>query len=168
MITTILAGYSPRNKDWADGLAKDLKLDHKVIVHNWKHWSGGSFSMPYELKKLTEEIGDEGQINLIAKSVGTRVVMNLPDEIVKRVNKLILCGIPTKLENNAARKLYKDGLNKFDPKKITIFQNEKDPLANYLVINKFVKSVNKNIEVKSMPRSDHHYPYTSEFRKFLV
>ncbi len=166
MKTIILPGYSPRNKDWANEVKNDLELDHEVVVHNWKHWQKGSFSMPREVKTIIKKLDDD-KVNIIAKSVGTRVTMKLIPKIKGQIEKVILCGIPTKLTSETSRKDYTNGLSLLPPKKITCFQNTKDPFANYQIIKKFIHSVNKKIKVIEKPRSDHHYPYTKDFQKLI-
>lgn len=75
MKTIILPGYSLKNKDWAETIAKEMKLGHKILVHNWKHWTkGGSLSQKYEVEKILVEIGND-DVNIIAKSVGTLIAI---------------------------------------------------------------------------------------------
>ncbi|TEU01706.1 hypothetical protein E3I18_02455, partial [Candidatus Woesebacteria bacterium] len=105
MKTIIFPGYSPRNKDWALDVQKQMDLDHEVLVHEWKHWIKGSFSIRKELDEIIKKIGKE-KINIIAKSVGARVVMKLIPEMKDQINKVILCGITTKFTSEVAKKLY--------------------------------------------------------------
>ena len=166
MKTIILPGYSPHNKDWAEKVAKNLKTRTKdeIVVHNWQHWQSGSFSIKRELKKIGQEMGD-GKVNIIAKSVGTRVVVSLLTSLPNRINKLILCGIPTVSED--AKKIYSEGLSKIDNSKIVCFQNTKDPFATADEVREFIGSVNKKIKVVEKPRSDHDYSYFEDFVKFF-
>lgn len=176
MKTIILPGYSPKNLDWAQEIKKELKLPHQIIVHEWQHWppahraSGsarqGSFSMPREIKSLLSKIGTD-EVNIIAKSVGTRVAMTLAPNIPKQINKIILCGIPTKGETENAKKTYSNGLNSLSPTQVMVFQNTKDPFANYQTINKFIGSISPKVRVIEKPRNDHHYPYAKDFQIFL-
>jgi predicted alpha/beta hydrolase family esterase len=168
MITIVLPGYSPRNKEWADEVKKNLKLGHKVIVHEWEHWnsSGLSFSVRKETDKILEKVGRE-KVNFIAKSVGTRVLMHLAPLLQKQINNVILCGIPTRGTSETAIKTYSEGFKYFKPKQVVIYQNTKDPLANYLDIKKFVGSINSKVKIVEKPRSDHHYPYYEDFQNFL-
>jgi len=168
MLTIILPGYSPKNKDWAEEIKKEMELED-VVVHEWRHWGedkSSSLSLRYELKKVQENLG-KGRVNIIAKSVGTRVAMHLLSEIPKQINKLILCGIPTKGENEKTFNLYKSGLERISPDRLIIFQNEKDYFAKYVDIVKFIGKINSKIKIVKMPRSDHHYPYPTEFKMFL-
>ena len=167
MKTIILPGYSAKNKNWTEEVDQKLDLDHKVIVYNWKHWISGSFSVKFEKDAILSEIGKE-KINIIAKSIGTRVLMHLIPLATDQFEKVILCGIPTKFESETPKKLYKEGLSLLSPSQIVVFQNEKDPLANYSVIEKFIHSVNSKINVIKKPRSDHHYPYFEDFQDFLL
>lgn len=166
MKTLILPGYSPHNKDWALDVQKQMDLGHEIVLHEWRHWTKSSFSMRRELKDIMKKIGQE-KINIIAKSVGTRVTMKLTPEIKDQINKVILCGIPTKFTGEAAKKLYTDGLSRLLPARVICFQNTKDPFANFKTIRDFIHSVNPKIKVIKKPRSDHHYPYYDDFQKFL-
>src|SRR3989344_486476 len=166
MKTVILPGYSPHNRDWAIDIKKKLKLDHEVLVHEWRHWSGlGSLSANYEVGKILEKVGKD-KVNIIAKSVGTRVALQLLVKIPKQISKVILCGIPTKGEGETAKKNYAP-LADFSPTRILVFQNTKDPFAKYKDIKKFIGSINPKIKIIEKPRSDHHYPYPEDFQKFL-
>lgn len=166
MKTVILPGYSPHNRQWAVDIKKDLNLGHEVLVHEWKHWSGkGSLSVSYEVGKILEKLGN-GKVNVIAKSVGTRIALQLVAKIPGQINKVILCGIPTKGESEVAKKNYAS-LGGLSPTRVIVFQNTKDPFANYKIIKKFVGSINPKIKVIEKPRSDHHYPYSGAFQKFL-
>ena len=172
MKTIILPGYSPHNRDWALDIKKDLKLEHEVLVHEWGHWpstssgsASSSFSVPREVKVILEKMGKD-KMNIIAKSVGTRVAMHLLVKIPKQVNKAVLCGIPTKGESETAKKNYAP-LVDFSPTGIIVFQNTKDPFAKYKDIKKFIGSLKSKIKKMQKPRSDHHYPYPEDFQKFL-
>ncbi len=167
MKTIILPGYSPRNKDWALDVQKQMDLGHEVVLYEWRHWTKSSFSMRRELDEIIKEVGKE-KINIIAKSVGTRVVMKLIPEIKDQINKVILCGIPTKFTSEVAKKLYTDGLSHLPPTRLICFQNTKDPFANFKTIRDFIHSVNSKIKVIEKPRSDHHYPYSEDFQEFIA
>lgn len=178
MITIILPGYSKENREWAEEVKEKINLDHDIVIHKWQHWptarraSGSesqttSFSVAREKKRILDKVGDR-KINIIAKSVGTRVLMHLLPKIHGRIGKVILCGIPTKFESDKTKNLYKKGLTLLSSAQVVVFQNVSDPLANYSVIEKFIHSVNPKIEVIKMPRSDHHYPYHDEFKSMLL
>jgi len=84
------------------------------------------------------------------------------------MNKLILCGIPTKGESKVAKKSYSEGLSLLSPSQVIVYQNNKDPFANFAEIKKFISSINPKIKVVRKSRSDHQYPYSSDFQKFLT
>lgn len=165
MKTLILPGYSPRNRQWAEDLAKSMNLGHKILVHNWRHWErGGSLSLKYEVEKILEEAGED-TLNFIAKSVGTGVIMYILPKVRKQVNKIILCGVAS--VNDERIDKAKKALEGVDPKKVIVFQNTSDPLAKYNEVKKFIEKVNPKIKVVETPRSDHSYPYPDAFAKFL-
>lgn len=163
MRTIILPGYSPSNKEWA--LEVSEKVGGNAIVHEWRHWTSGSLSVKYEVAKLSEVIGNE-KVNIIAKSVGTRIAMHLLATHATQINKLILCGLPIRWEKKIADTSYKE-LVDLRPSQVLVFQNTKDPLGNYVVIRKFIDQINPKITVVEGDRSDHNYPYSERFRKFL-
>lgn len=165
MKTIILPGYSEHNRQWAEEIAGQVKLGHYVLVHNWAHWSGGNFSLKSELEKIINEIGKE-QINIIAKSVGVFVALNLIPKISSRVGKIILCGIASVAQEDR-KALLETVLSKIPVKNILCFQNENDKYVPFAEAQQFYHSVNPDIRVVSKPRSDHHYPYSEDFQKFL-
>ena len=174
MKTLILPGYSPRNKEWAEDLAKSMNLGHKIFVHNWRHWEkGGSLSLKYEVEKVLEEVGD-GMANIIAKSVGTAVIMYVLPKISKawpaspvkaQVNKIILCGVASVNDERIGKA--KKALEGVDPKKVIVFQNTSDPLASFIEVKKFIEKVDAKIKVVETPRGDHNYPFPEKFEEFL-
>jgi len=162
--TIILPGYSPYNKEWAYEI-KDKITNSSVI--EWDHWSGGSMSLPREITKIKKKVGKD-TFNIIAKSLGTRVTMHLISELMSQINKIILCGIPTKLRTKKTRELYTRGFIQISSKNILVIQNKKDPFANAEIITKFVRSVKPKVKVIEKDRSDHNYPYPEDFVKFLT
>ena len=158
----ILPGYSPRNKDWADEVKKNLSGD--IFAHDWEHWQGGAMSVKSELERIEKEAGQE-TLNIIAKSVGTRVAMQFLLRKTNRLDKIILCGIPSVSEENA--EVFRRALESFSPKNIIVFQNEKDPFATYEEVKEFMGKVNSEIKVIQKPASTHDYPYFPDFSAFL-
>ena len=90
----ILPGYSPHNKDWAIDVRENLIKETKgtIIIHEWSHWNKGSFSLKKELDRIITEIGSD-KTDIIAKSVGVAVAMDLIPRIASQVGKVIFCGI---------------------------------------------------------------------------
>lgn len=164
MKTIILPGYSSHNKEWEDEVKNDLKLGHEVIPHYWKHWQGGSMSLKYEVEKVLKEVQDD-TFNIIAKSVGTRVAAALVLQAKDQINKIILCGIPS--TSPEMEESFKTSFAHFPTDKIICFQNEKDPFKTAEEVKKFLKKINPKIKVIKKERSDHHYPYSLDFQKFL-
>lgn len=136
----------------------------KVRLHYWKHWTGGSMSVKYEVEKIIEEVGSD-DINILAKSVGTMVAMHVLQKIPERIKKIILCGIPSTSDERLD--LFNAALMDFPTENIVVFQNENDPLSSYEKVKKFMQRVNPKIELVKMPRSDHHYPYPEDFKSFF-
>jgi predicted alpha/beta hydrolase family esterase len=169
MRTIILPGYSLYNKEWAENIAKSLrhKAISKVTVIEWEHWqSGGGIKIKKELEKIISEIGEEKQVNIIAKSVGTMVAMELLKIAKGKINKIILCGVPSVSEER--KKLFRTALSDFPSKNIIVFQNTKDPFATFSEVRAFIDGINPEIIVIEKPASDHNYPYSTDFQEFLV
>jgi len=166
MKTIILPGYSEHNKDWAMDLAGKLNLGHRVAVIEWEHWStGGSFSAKKEIEKILKVVGAE-KVNVVAKSVGVAVGLEVVPRISSQINKVILCGIAS-VANEDRKDLLKAFLSNVPVEKILCIQNEKDKFVPYKEAEKFYHSVSPEIKIISKPRSDHDYPYTEDFQKFL-
>jgi predicted alpha/beta hydrolase family esterase len=165
MKTLILPGLSVHNKDWADEVAMNLGKD--AFVHNWLHWKKGksNLSLKEELISIAKKI-DKEKVNIIAKSVGTMVVMHLLKELPNQIEKIILCGIPS--VSDERKNLFSTSLSAFKPKNIIVFQNTKDPLASFSEVKKFMKEVNLKIKVIEKERSDHNYPYFEDFKNYLI
>lgn len=162
MKTIILPGYSPRNKVWADEVKKNL--EGEAFVHEWEHWKGGAMSVKRELERMMAEVGTE-ELSIIAKSVGTRVAMQFLLRKTNKIEKIILCGIPTVSDENA--QLFIQALENFPPKNIIVFQNEKDPFATSKEVKEFMGKANSEISVIGKPANTHDYPYFEDFEDFL-
>lgn len=169
----ILPGYSSYNRRWANDLKKDIGFKN-TYVHAWRHWERGFFSLKFELESLFKKIEktkskkSDKKIYLIAKSVGTGVCMYLLQMQNIKFEKVILCGIPINGFSQERKDLFRKGIKAYPSEKIAVFQNEKDNLGPFKKVNEFIKSVDKEITVNKMPRSDHSYPYPEEFKSFLT
>jgi len=167
MRTIILPGYSLHNKEWAEEAVKNLTINTKdeIFIHEWRHWSKkAGLSIKYEVGKIVEEIGKD-KVNIIAKSVGTMVTMHILQRIGDRIEKIILCGIPS--VSTEREKLFASSLLAFPSEKIICFQNKNDPFTSYKEVRKFMLGINPKIKVFEKPRSDHHYPYYKDFQNFI-
>ena len=161
----VLPGYSPKNREWALAVKKKLSFRHSVLVHEWTHWRlGGTLKPRHEVELILKEIGRE-KINLIAKSVGTMVAMLILRQLSEKVEKIILCGIPSVSPERL--KLFQEALKDFPADNVICFQNIKDQFADFEKVKNFLKEVNPEIKTVEKPRSDHHYPYFEEFIRFL-
>lgn len=167
MKTIILPGYSPHNSELAENVA--VKLNGKNIktqVHYWNHWrKATNFSIKKEIKKTVQEVGGD-DVNIIAKSVGVMVAMNLIPIIFKKVKKVILCGIAS-VQGDERRKALKEFLAVVPTENILCIQNKKDRFVPYQEAKKFYHSVEPELKVIEKPRSDHNYPYSEDFINFL-
>lgn len=166
MLTLILPGYSANNKLWAEEVAKNLKVGGIVRPLSWDHWEDETQTFkPKEKASLTIGLIAKGSANIIAKSVGTLVAAYIVEEIPEKIEKIILCGVPSVSEERL--KIFKEAFSTFPSEKIICFQNEGDPFVKPDELKKFMGQVNSKIKVISKSRRDHHYPYYVEFNRFL-
>lgn len=161
MLTLILPGYSPHNKDWAKEVKTKLKISGEVEVFYWDHWkTEKSLSIKNEVARILQLIGDR-QVNFIAKSVGTKVLMSVLPNIKEQVNKVILCGIPIDPVG------YVRGIKLLKPKNLLVIQNSADPFMPAKPIKVYLQLVDKQIKVIEKDAHNHDYPYFEDFRDFL-
>jgi hypothetical protein len=152
----LLPGMSARNESWGKQLKLDLKkLGKDIDIIKWDHWKSkdSNFSIKIEEQKLLKQIGDEKDYMILAKSVGTRLLSKLISDGKLVPKKVILMGVPS--TNN----IYKKAFSNFDPEKVKVIQNTKDPLVSFSEIKEFFMDVNKAIEVIEVEESGHDYPY---------
>lgn len=187
METIILPGYSQHNKTWAYEVKNILGMG--AAVYEWKHWkTNKSMSVKSEVEEIikiilsnkgkkVKKVNKVNKVNIVSKSVGTRIAMFLLMKIPERLNKIVLCGIPTKGDGKKLRvdkqvvdkseNIYFQGLSQIDPSSVIIFQNQSDPFAKYEDIKRFIGGMFPDIKVIEKERNDHEYPYFEEISSFL-
>ncbi|MEK6827101.1 MAG: hypothetical protein AABX99_01295 [Nanoarchaeota archaeon] len=162
MKNLILPGNSIGNKKWAE----DLDIPDK-IVWNWAHWVSGvesDFDENKEAIKIKAQF-ENSSINILAKSIGTFVLMKLLNLGFAPV-KFILCGVPLKgIKEKGVESDYLM-LSKYVPE--IIIQNTHDHWGSYTEVLEFIHGINPNITVISKEADHHSYPYSDEFNKYLV
>lgn len=164
MKTLILPGYSLSNRVWAEEVKKAIKNSQ---IHKWLHWSDQNrrLDVKNEIKRINEEIGEE-KINIIAKSIGTFILVTLLEESKNKINKLVLCGIcKNDLDENELSKY--NSLKNFDVNKILVIQNKEDRHGTFEEIKDFLAKINPEIRIIEKPGDTHDYPYFDEFSTFL-
>lgn len=162
MKTLILPGFSLPNKEWAERIAGQLPGAEVVY---WKHWEGGQAQLQTEHRRIAEMLGEGG--NIIAKSIGTLVGMNLVREFPKAVKKMVLCGVPVNDLSEEDKRAY-EVLAGMPAGEVLVIQNESDPHGSYAQIQAFLQKINPNLTIVSKSRSDHEYDYAGDFEAFLV
>lgn len=167
MITFILPGFSPSNKNWTDEVAKNLKIDGEIRPVYWDHWTNPDSTLKPKVKAQdVVDIAMKEQVNIVAKSVGTLIAVYVAGLIPAQINKIILCGIPSVSEKRLA--IYKETLGKIQPDKVLVFQNTTDPFASFNEVRSFINKVNSGIKVIEKPLNSHDYPYFEDFREALL
>jgi len=164
MKTLILPGFSPKNKNWADSVQKQIIQSATL---EWAHWQTDKAETNWlenEARKIVGEIKEP--TNFIAKSMGTAVAMKVLEWKEDFIHKIILCGIPMYDLQEGDKSLY-EPLKKFPAEKIICFQNDLDNHGSYDEVEKFLHILNPKLKIVSKPRDDHEYPYFEDFIDFL-
>lgn len=168
MNTYIFPGFSIKNKDWAEQTQNNLKESHDTSIVYWKHWESGKADPNWigaEVNNLFEMVKGQ-KVNIIAKSIGTLVTMKLLLESRDSINKIVLSGIPLHDLSEAGKENY-NVLKNFPTDKVLCIQNDEDNHGNFQEVNQFINSINPNIHIISKHRSDHEYPYFTDFIEFI-
>jgi hypothetical protein len=166
MQTVILPGYSPRNKEWADLVAKELKVDGIVRPILWDHWLDAAQTfLPKEKATLISRHARGESINIIAKSIGTLVASFIINQIPKQINKIIICGIPLIDLSLDEKVTLKKALLALQKDKVLLLQNEHDPHGSYNEVKDFL---GEDVNLVMKEASNHEYSYLEDFNKFFV
>lgn len=167
MKTLILAGFSIRNKKWANELNEYLV--ENSIVHEWKHWQTGDekdFSPYNEAKDVAEKIGTD-EVQIIAHSAGTIITSLLLQKMAKQIKKVVLCGTPLKNFDQEAKDLFTKVLQTYPLEQILFYQNSQDPHGSYLELESFIHTINSEFKLIQKESNDHNYFHFEEFKEFL-
>lgn len=167
MNTIVLPGYSSKNKEWLDELRQKTGIKPLDTIE-WDHWKEDNTNnnwIKYEVLKIINMYSNE-KVNLIAKSLGTLIAMNVLNQKLDIFNKIILCGVPINDFEFGDTEAY-EVLGKLKSDKVICIQNNDDPHGNIDQIRKLLNSVNPDIQLISKVSADHNYPYYEDFRSFL-
>ncbi len=166
MITFILPGGASHNKEWLEECAMALKVNGFVRPIFWEHWEDSEAEFNKKEKATLIARHTKGdKINIVAKSIGNLVAAYIIEQIPEQINKVIINGIPLNDIGEKEREIIKKVIAGLDKDKLLCFQNVNDPHGSYAEVKKFLPS---GVSLISEPRSDHHYPYYTEFNKFLA
>lgn len=172
MKTLIFPGFSLKNKDWAYEMKKALDSKLQTEVVEWEHWTSGRTDfanwtewVEKEKPRVLRQIG-ETQVNILAKSIGTLIAMNILKTKPNLINKLFISGIPLNDIEENDKESYKV-LRDFPNDRTICIQNENDNHGSFDETKKFLDFINPNIKIISKPRDDHDYPYPQEFINFF-
>lgn len=160
MITLILPGYSKSNKSWADEVAKNIKVDGQIRPIFWDHWGDPTQKFKASEKaNLLVKHSKGDAMNIIAKSIGSLVASYITKAVPNQINKIILCGIPTRdLKEESIKKI-----SEISNENLIVFQNDNDPHGNF----EEVKKLYPNFNIVKKIGDTHDYPYFEDFQKFL-
>lgn len=162
MRTIILPGYSPRNRDWAEGLVAEIP---GAEMHPWAHWDSGERMDPLsELAAIQARIGAD-TVNLLAKSVGCRLAARTILQAPGQIDRAIFCGIPNVVADSRAD--LAGAMARLSADRILVVQNQADPYAPFTAVQEMIAGIDPGVQVIEGDRDDHHYPFPEVFRAFL-
>ncbi len=145
-----------------------LSVASPTVAIDWKHWETDQKEPNWieaEAQRIITRSGNK-PVNLLAKSIGTAVAMTVLAKKPELVNKIVLCGIPLSDLQPEDLEIYRP-LETFPANRITVFQNDTDPHGSFQLVNRFICDINPNIGIIKMERSDHEYPFSKQFERFL-
>ncbi|MFC1625664.1 hypothetical protein ACFL1Q_01315 [Patescibacteria group bacterium] len=173
MNTELLGGGSFKNKSWVDEIQQKLQPEITAIVVYWNGWERGEdakIDFEAETKKAAELVGNK-PFDMVSKSVGSYIGLNVIEETGNLVRKLIICGVPLKdFPIEEIEKRY-EILSSISVENVVVFQNEKDPHGSFEEVNSFIAKINSGIKVvKKIGEfsETHNYPYPQDFKEFLL
>jgi pimeloyl-ACP methyl ester carboxylesterase len=162
MLTIYLPGFSVGNREEGNDIVTTLRAnDFEVYYESWPHWTDESiaFDSRTEIKKLISVIGEQTELNLIGKSIGTYVAVQLVETLKEniKINQLILLGLPVVDLTDADQKFYRPQvLNR--AARTTIIHNEFDPHGSWLQVQELLTGSDYESILKQGV-TDHKYNY---------
>lgn len=171
MQTLFLSGFSDRNKDWMNSVIASLP-SQDFIPTLYPHWGKeidfdsylNNLNLDDYLTSILPET--EPEINILAKSFGTLIASKLISTQKVKINKVILCGIPSNLLSNFSS-IYQS-LSNLAPTNLLIIQNEFDKYGPVKEISTKLASLGINTHIVEIPNnSSHDYDQLELFANFL-
>lgn len=168
-IVEILPGFSKKNEEWASVTRNGLQ-EHgsfQATIVSWPHWETGLVKEGWIEKganKIVERVGKD-TINIVAKSVGTMIAMEVVKQSVN-VDKIILCGIPIEDFQEDSRQRY-NALKNFEANHVLVIQNDHDPHGKLDQVRSLIHEFNPDIAIKTKVGDHHEYLYVDDFIAFL-
>lgn len=155
----ILPGNGQANKEWADDAGQAfLDIFKDQYKQYYSHWDTGEeiINLDVELKKLKDNIGNEKEYIVFAKSAGS--LLSIYGVFMGEIKpkRCIFVGLPIgwAKDNNFSLEIW---LEKFDIPTI-IIQNSNDPYTSFMEVQEIIlKLGKKNIEVIEISGNDHKY-----------
>jgi len=168
MTTVLLPGYSSKNKGWAESIKSQLAPKLTIEIIYWNHWTQDPDPnwITQELEKIKTVIGTT-RVNILAKSIGTLIAMQILQLLPTQINKVILCGVPIN-DLNPGDTDYYQALKSVAASNVLCIQNAADSHGNYEQVKDLLASINPDFRIINKPRSDHEYPYPDDFKSFLT
>lgn len=158
----VLPGFSLKNKEEAEAIALAIESkNQKVYLHKWRHWDNpeAEFDPWLEVDLIKKQI-EGGDLNIVAKSIGTYIAVNLLKEVP--VNKLTLMGIPVS-DLTAEELTSYSALSNLEH--FTVIHNDKDPHGNIQQVEDLLSGLEYDLILKEA--AHHEYRYVEDILKAL-
>jgi pimeloyl-ACP methyl ester carboxylesterase len=169
MVTVVLPGYSLQNKSWLEETARTINVEGEIRAIYWDHWEDPVKKFNAKEKaRLINDVAGIRSVDIIAKSIGTLVAAYMIQKSPVKIHKVILCGIPLNDLSEPEKEVIKFALRSISPGQVICFQNDEDPHGGSGMLKSFLSDAGSPVELISKSGDDHEYPYTDEFKKFLL
>lgn len=169
MVTIILPGLSPHNKEWLEETAKGIRGDSEIRPIYWAHWTDPSVKFDAKTKaNLLDGVSGKRVVDIVAKSIGTVAASYLIQKSPEKIRKVIFCGIPLNGLDEKNKEIIKNALRKIPVENCICFQNDEDPVGGFSSVKNFLSDLGKEMKIIEKQRSDHEYFYIEDFNKFFL
>lgn len=168
-----LPGYSPTNADsvqqFEDFFTKK-KLDFQAI--RYAHWQdeAGAMKADFEIGRFLALIGRDGQsgkgYGVMAKSVGTRLLLQTIDTKDVKPQYIVLMGVPNGVLDAENGQYVKRVLSKVQLPVLWIV-NQKDHISSLDLVKRASDGI-KGLELKIKDTSGHQYLYMEQIYEWMI
>ena len=157
----LLPGLSPKNKEWIEAIEEGLSdLFDSTYIQYYGHWSsGGGMDIDKEEEKLIENVKDDADYVIFAKSAGIGITLKAISEKRIKPKKCIFIGIPFpwRSEHKITNSI-----------PILFIQQTHDPFQGFKELKESLeKSGLDNYEMREVEGNDHIYSDIGEIKKFV-
>jgi len=166
MEIVLLAGNNINNKRWIEIIKEDLEsyFESSEILY-YDHWkNGGTINIDKEVDKLTEKCLSKKNLVILAKSVGSTIVIKAIMDGKISPKKCIFIGLPVLWARDMNINL--DTWIKGFSARTLFIQNDMDPVMGFFDLKKYLeKNAVINYEIIRLEGQTHNYDNLGKLKK---